>query len=125
MKSLYTENLKQQYATLQRNLIVAHFEDVVLPSLCENSTLYWGMGAAGLEVPTNKEEFYNFDRLPDEIEESIQECLEVVFPFYNKDLDPLYMYLEVLGSVTNKVDQQNNPSECDKLKVSEYKLKFM
>jgi hypothetical protein len=119
MKSLYTENLKHQYKTLQRNLVVAHFESEILPHLTDDLTLYWGMGVYGVDGVDGH------DYLSPELADSMEECLEVVFPFYNKELDPLYMYLEILDSATNEESQQNNSSECDKLRVFEYKLKFM
>lgn len=110
MKSLYTENLKHQYKTLQRNLVVAHFESEILPHLTDDLTLYWGMGVYGVDG------IDGHDYLPSQLADSMEECLEVVFPFYNRELDPLYIYLEILDSATN---------ECDKLRVFEYKLKFM
>ncbi|CAM0052887.1 hypothetical protein VPHK406_0122 [Vibrio phage K406] len=114
MKNLYTENLKQQYKTLQRNLVITHFEEEILPHLPEDLTIYWGMGVYGIEDHTEH------DYLPSDLADKIEECLEIAFPFYNKELDPVYMYLEILDSATNKESSKVNSSECDKLKVCEY-----
>ncbi len=120
MKKLYTENLQQQYKTLQRNLVVAHFEDNVLPHLTEDVTLYWGMGIYGVDCLINESE-----SLPSDLGDSIEDCIEQIFPFYNKEIDPVYMYLTILDAVTNEKEQETSNSVCDKLNIGEYKLKFM
>ncbi|CAH9013917.1 conserved hypothetical protein [Vibrio phage 501E54-1] len=119
MGSLYTDNLKGQYKTLQRNLVIAHFESKILPHLSEDLEIYWGMGVYGIEDSTGH------DYLPPDLADSMEDCLEVVFPFYNKELDPVYAYLEILDSATNKVSTKLNPSECDKLKVCDYLIMHM
>ncbi len=119
MKSLYTGNLKAQYKTLQRNLVIVHFESEVLPHLSEDLEIYWGMGVYGIEDSTGH------DYLLPDLADKIEDCLEVVFPFYNKELDPVYMYLEILDSATNKESSKVNNSECDKLRVCDYLLMYM
>lgn len=116
MKKLYTENLKYQYKTLQRNLVVAHFEEEILPKLPTSMILYWGMGIYGVDCPINELEY-----IPSELEESIENCIEEVFPFYNKEIDPVYMYLTILDVVTNRKEQETS-NICDKLAVSDYHL---
>lgn len=106
----------KEYKQLQQELIKQHFESEILSHLKDKVTIYYGMGTYGLENDPN-------DYLPTRLDESICSFIEELLPFNNKELDPVYIYFELLDCATNLDNLTGN--ECDKINISSYKQMFM